>query len=99
MNEENFKEENRKAGKKLRHREIMERIIAAAITVHKALEDIHLAIARSYLKAANLEDGLLLNFATMPLTIKRIGGVEKLSTKSHSLFSNKFLFSSFKFKK
>ena len=37
----------------------------------KALEDIHFAIGRSYLKAMNLEDGLLLNFATSPLTIKR----------------------------
>jgi GxxExxY protein len=35
------------------------------------LEDIHFAIGRSYLKAANLDDGLLLNFATTPLTIKR----------------------------
>jgi GxxExxY protein len=36
------------------------------------LEDIHFAIVRSYLKAANLEHGLLLNFATMPLTVKRV---------------------------
>jgi GxxExxY protein len=36
-----------------------------------ALEDIHFAIGRSYLKATNLQDGLLLNFATAPLTIKR----------------------------
>jgi GxxExxY protein len=35
------------------------------------LEDIHFAIGRSYLKAANLDDGLLFNFATAPLTIKR----------------------------
>src|SRR5216110_1313135 len=35
------------------------------------LEDIHFAIGRSYLKAANLNDGLLFNFATVPLTIKR----------------------------
>jgi GxxExxY protein len=35
-----------------------------------ALDDIHYAIGRSYLKATNLEDGLLLNFATAPLTIK-----------------------------
>ena len=34
------------------------------------LEDIHFAIVRSYLKAINLEHGLLLNFATMPLTVK-----------------------------
>jgi GxxExxY protein len=37
------------------------------------VEDIHFAIVRSYLKAANLEDGLLLNFASMPITIKRVG--------------------------
>lgn len=127
--------ESRKTGRELRHREITERIIGAAIAVHKelgpgflesayeealavefalsgiqfirqkpiplfykehhigerrldflaenvivvelkaisALEDIHFAIGRSYLKATNLEDGLLLNFATSPLTIKRIG--------------------------
>ena len=35
------------------------------------LEDIHFAIGPSYLKAANLSDGLLFNFATAPLTIKR----------------------------
>jgi GxxExxY protein len=35
------------------------------------LEDIHFAICRSYLKATNLQDGLLFNFATAPLTIKR----------------------------
>jgi len=35
------------------------------------LRDIHFAIGRSYLKATNLQDGLLFNFATAPLTIKR----------------------------
>ncbi len=35
------------------------------------LEDIHFAIGRSYLKATNLDDGLLFNFATAPLMIKR----------------------------
>jgi GxxExxY protein len=38
-----------------------------------ALEDIHFAIVRSYLKAANLDDALLLNFATARPTIKRVG--------------------------
>ena len=128
-------QESRKAGKELRHREITDRIIAAAIRVHRelgpgflesiyeealavefaldgiqfvrqktvplfyrdhqigehrldflvenvivvelkaiaALENIHFAIGRSYLKATQLEDGLLLNFATMPLTVKRFG--------------------------
>ena len=126
-------QESRKAGKNLRDRELTDRIISAAIRVHRglgpgfleniyeealavefalsgiqfirqkpiplfykdhqvgehrldflveekivvelkaisALEDIHFAIGRSYLKATNLEDGLLLNFATTPLTIKR----------------------------
>lgn len=36
------------------------------------LEDIHFAVVRSYLKALGREHGLLLNFATMPLTVKRV---------------------------
>src|SRR6195256_5270939 len=126
-------QENRKAGRILRHSEITDPIIAAAIRVHRelgpgfleniyeealavefalsgvqfirqkpiplfykdhqigehrldflvedqivvelkaisTLEDIHFAIGRSYLKATSLEDGLLLNFASAPLTIKR----------------------------
>src|SRR6266849_8293500 len=126
-------EENRKTGRILRHSEITEQIIAAAIRVHRGLgpgfleliyeealavefalsgmqfirqhpvplfyrdhqigehrldflvegkivvelkavrelEDIHFAIGRSYLKATNLQDGLLFNFATAPLTVKR----------------------------
>jgi GxxExxY protein len=35
------------------------------------IEDIHFAIGRSYLKATNLDDGLLFNCATAPLTVKR----------------------------
>ncbi len=38
-----------------------------------ALEDIHFAIVRSYLKAAHLADALLLNFASTRLTVKRVG--------------------------
>src|SRR6266849_7005322 len=37
------------------------------------LEDIHYAIVRSYLEAADLVDALLLNFATSCLTVKRVG--------------------------
>jgi GxxExxY protein len=36
------------------------------------LENIHFAIVRSYLKATGLADGLILNFSTMPLTVKRV---------------------------
>jgi GxxExxY protein len=38
----------------------------------KALEDVHFAVVRSYLKASRLDHGLILNFSTMPLTIKRV---------------------------
>jgi len=39
----------------------------------KTLEDIHFAIVRSYMKTIKVESGLLFNFASMPLTIKRVG--------------------------
>ena len=46
-------------------------LIVVELKAISTLEDIHFAIGRSYLKAASLEDGVLLNFATSPLTIKR----------------------------
>jgi len=39
----------------------------------KDLDAIHFSVVRSYMKAVNTETGLLLNFATMPLAIKRVG--------------------------
>ena len=39
----------------------------------KAIEDVFFAIGRSYMKAISVDDGLLLNFASMPLGIRRIG--------------------------
>jgi len=50
---------------------LVEEQIVVELKAIKALEDIHFAIGRSYLKATSLRDGLLLNFATTPLTIKR----------------------------
>lgn len=38
-----------------------------------ALEDIFFIIARSQMKAAGIRDGIILNFASVPLTIKRVG--------------------------
>lgn len=38
----------------------------------KALEDVHFAQVRSYLRATELKHGLLLNFAAMTLTVKRV---------------------------
>ena len=49
------------------------------------LEDIHFAIVRSYLKAANLDDALLLNFATARLTVKRVGREYHPTTKGEDL--------------
>jgi len=37
-----------------------------------ALENVHFAIVRSYLKASGLADALVLNFPSMPLTVKRV---------------------------
>src|SRR6195256_4355578 len=50
---------------------LVEGKIIVELKAISALEDIHFAVGRSYLKATHLEDGLLLNFATAPLTIKR----------------------------
>jgi GxxExxY protein len=50
-----------------------------------ALEDIHFAIVRSYLKAANMDDALLLNFATARLTVKRVGREYHPTTKGENL--------------
>ena len=50
---------------------LVEGKIVVELKAVSELEDIHFAIGGSYLKATNLEDGLLFNFATVPLTIKR----------------------------
>ena len=50
---------------------LVEEKIVVELKAVRQLEDIHFAIGRSYLKAINLEDGLLFNFASIPLTIKR----------------------------
>ncbi len=59
---------------------LVEGKIIAKLKAISQLEDIHFAIGRSYLKAANLQDGLLFNFATAPLTIKRF--CRELPTKT-----------------
>ena len=38
----------------------------------KALEDIHFAQVRSYLRATDVKHGLLINFASLTLTAKRV---------------------------
>jgi len=52
---------------------LIEQKVILELKAITALEDIHFAIVRSYLKAANLNDALLLNFAGARLTVKRVG--------------------------
>jgi GxxExxY protein len=50
---------------------VADTIIVELKTV-KELDDIHFAIVKSYLRAANLRHGLLLNFAKPTLEVKRV---------------------------
>ena len=52
---------------------LVEQKVILELKAISAFEDIHFAIVRSYLKAANLDDALLLNFATPRLAVKRVG--------------------------
>ncbi|MCX6966329.1 MAG: GxxExxY protein [Verrucomicrobia bacterium] len=52
---------------------LVEEKLVLELKATASLEKIHFSIVRSYLKATGLKDALLLNFATMPLTIKRVG--------------------------
>ena len=52
---------------------LVEGSVIVELKAISALEDIHFAIVRSYLKASNLTDALLLTFATARLTVKRVG--------------------------
>ncbi len=51
---------------------LVEEKIVVELKAVERLENVHFAIVRSYLKAANLADGLILNFSSMPLTMKRV---------------------------
>ena len=51
---------------------VVEGKIVVELKAVEALENVHFAIVRSYLKVAGLSDGLILNFSSMPLTVKRV---------------------------
>ena len=67
----------------IRHREVVvgehrldmlvENLLLVELKAVSSLEDIFFAMGRSQMKAAGIREGLILNFASMPLTIKRIG--------------------------
>jgi GxxExxY protein len=61
---------------------LVEGCVVVELKAIQSLDDIHFAIVRSYLKAVNLHSGLLLNFATMPLTVKRVGREDAARIKS-----------------
>jgi len=64
---------------------LVEQKVILELKAISALEDIHFAIVRFYLKAANLNDALLLNFATPRLTVKRVGREYHPMTKGEDL--------------
>src|SRR5512138_3731422 len=47
-------------------------VIVVELKAVKALEDVHFAVVRSYLRATGREHGLILNFAKPRLEIKRV---------------------------
>lgn len=51
---------------------LVEEKIIVELKAIEHLENVHFAIVRSYLKAASCADGLILNFSSMPLTVKRV---------------------------
>jgi GxxExxY protein len=51
---------------------LVERKIVLELKAVESLENVYFAIVRSYLKATNLADGLILNFSSIPLTVKRV---------------------------
>ena len=51
---------------------LVEGKIVVELKAIDGLENVHFAIVRSYLKASGLADGLILNFSSMPLTVKRV---------------------------
>ena len=52
---------------------LIEGCLLVELKAVKEIEDIFFVIGRSQMKAAGIRDGLILNFASMPLTIKRVG--------------------------
>lgn len=52
---------------------LVERGVVVELKATTALEKVHFAVLRSYLKALGLTDGVLFNFAATRLTIKRVG--------------------------
>jgi GxxExxY protein len=64
---------------------VVEGKVIVELKAISALEDIHFAVVRPYLKAANLQDALLLNFASVRLIVKRVGREYHPTSKSEDV--------------
>ena len=73
---------------------LVEDKIIVELKAVERLEDVHFAVVRSYLKAASLSDGLILNFSSMPLTVNRVRRERKWD-KPIFTFEKNFLLSCF----
>jgi len=62
---------------------VVEGVLLVELKAVQAIEDIFFVVGRSQMKAAGLSDGLLLNFYSMPLAIRRIAP-EQLSVPFQS---------------
>ena len=62
---------------------VVEGVLLVELKAVQAIEDIFFVVGRSQMKAAGLSDGLLLNFHSMPLAIRRIAP-EQLSVQFQS---------------
>ncbi|MBI5806489.1 GxxExxY protein [candidate division TA06 bacterium] len=51
---------------------LVEKTIIVELKAIKNLEDVHFAVVRSYLKAAKLQHGLLINFNKPTIEVKRV---------------------------
>ena len=71
---------------------LVEEKIVVELKAIDSLEKVHFAIVRSYLKAGGLSDGLILNFSTMPITVKRVRRSELSNLR---ISNNEFLRSCF----
>jgi GxxExxY protein len=64
---------------------VVEGKVIVELKAISAIEDIHFAVVRSYLKAANLQDAQLLNFASVRLIVKRVGREYHPTSKSEDV--------------
>jgi GxxExxY protein len=54
---------------------LVEGVMLVELKAVRELDDIFFIIARAQMKAANIPDGIILNFAATPLTVKRVAPV------------------------